>query len=108
MVPMEAAAMELPVVATQVTGCVDAVRHEITGILVPPGDSTALADAIRTYINDPELRKLHGHAGRKRMLCDFRQEDIWEATYREYRHLLEKAGVLANTPKHPNPTEARK
>ena len=108
LVPMEAASMGLPVVATQVTGCVDAVKNGITGTLVPPGDSKALAEAIRKYINDPELRQCHGQAGRKRMLCDFRQEDIWEATFREYQHLLDKAGVLANTQKRPNPTEARK
>ena len=38
-VPMEAAAMELPVVATEVPGCVDAVQDSVTGTLVPGGGS---------------------------------------------------------------------
>lgn len=106
LVPMEAASMELPVVATQTTGCVDAVQDGITGTLVPPHNAEALAEAVRVYINDPELRKCHGKAGRERMLRDFRQEDIWEATYGEYQRLLEKAGISTSTFERHNPLEA--
>ena len=56
-VPMEAAAMELPVVATEVPGCVDAVQDSVTGTLVPPRDASALTEAIRHYLLDPELRR---------------------------------------------------
>lgn len=107
LVPMEAAAMEVPVVATQVTGCVDAVEDGITGTLVPPRDAEALAEAIKTYINDPALRERHGKAGRERMLRTFRQEDIWEATYEEYQRLLRDAGVSAVSPVQHNSLEVR-
>ena len=88
-VPMEAAAMELPVVATEVPGCVDAVQDSVTGTLVPPRDASALTEAIRHYLLDPELRRQHGRAGRERMLREFRQEDIWEELYAEYTRLLQ-------------------
>lgn len=94
LVPMEAAAMELPVVATRVPGCVDAVQDGVTGVLVPPYDPEALAMAIRAYLGDPDLRRRHGRAGRERMLREFRPRDLWESTYIEYRRLLAEAGVV--------------
>jgi glycosyltransferase involved in cell wall biosynthesis len=87
-VPMEAAAMELPVVATEVPGCVDAVQNGVTGTLVPARDAVALTEAIRRYLLDPELRRRHGRAGRERMLREFRQQDIWEELYAQYTRLL--------------------
>ena len=97
-VPMEAAAMGLPVVATDTPGCVEAVLHGMTGQLVPARDSGALAQAIKTYVDDPELRRRHGAAGRQRMLRDFHPEDIWEAVHQEYRRLLRERGVSAPEP----------
>jgi lipopolysaccharide/colanic/teichoic acid biosynthesis glycosyltransferase len=90
--PMEAAAMALPVIASRVVGCVDAVVDGITGALVPPRDPRALAAAIRRYFKDPELRWEHGRAGRERVVRDFRQELIWEAFYQVYLQALKKEG----------------
>jgi glycosyltransferase involved in cell wall biosynthesis len=86
-VNIEAAAMGLPVVTTNIPGCVDAVADGVTGTLVPPGDARALADAVGRYLDDPDLRRRHGTAARERALRDFRQEVIWEALYREYQRL---------------------
>lgn len=88
-VPLEGAAMKLPVVATQIPGCVDAVQDGVTGILVPPRDVDALVDAIRTYLSDSQLRHQHGQAGRDRVLSDFLPEAIWKALYHEYVCLLQ-------------------
>ena len=85
---LEAAAMQLPVVASDVPGCKDAVEHNVTGMLVPAQDAKALADALREYIKNPYLRKNHGEAGRSRVLHDFRPESIWSALYHEYKALL--------------------
>jgi len=95
---LEASAMELPVVATKVVGCIDAVVDGVTGILVPPRDPIALADAIRTLLNDAELRKRMGKAGRERVIRDFKPEDIWEALYQEYVRLLKEKGIPVPEP----------
>jgi glycosyltransferase involved in cell wall biosynthesis len=87
-VPLEAASMALPVVATRVPGCVDAVEDGVTGTLVPARDAAALADAIAAYVDDPDRREAHGKAGRVRVLRDFRREPLWEALHDEYDHLL--------------------
>ncbi|MDP3275074.1 MAG: glycosyltransferase family 4 protein [Deltaproteobacteria bacterium] len=83
---LEAGAMERPVVSTRVTGCIDAVRDGVTGLLVPARDSAALADALTRYLQDPALRSEHGLAARAHVLEHFASERIWaalEATYRE-------------------------
>lgn len=85
---LEASAMRLPVIATRVVGCVDAVEDGVTGMLVAPRDARALADAVRRYVVKPDLRTKHGQAGRRRVLRDFRPEAIWEAVYQEYARLL--------------------
>jgi glycosyltransferase involved in cell wall biosynthesis len=92
-VPLEAAAMELPVVATRVAGCIDAVVDGITGTLVPPRDAAALAVALRKYASDPALRRRQGMAGRERALRDFAPELIWQALYQEYDRLLRARGL---------------
>ncbi len=95
-VPLEAAAMERPVVATRVTGCIDAVVHGMTGTLVPSHDPAALARALRAYLKDPTLRRLHGEAGRRRVERSFRPDARSEAMYAEYRRLL--GGVPPDRP----------
>ena len=87
-VPLEAAAMGLPVVATDIPGCVDAVEDGVTGTLVPVRDAGALAAAITAYVDDPTLRRTHGEAGRARVLRDFRREPLWDALHAEYDRLL--------------------
>ncbi|HEV2131543.1 MAG TPA: glycosyltransferase family 4 protein [Longimicrobiaceae bacterium] len=98
-VPLEAAAMQLPVVATCIPGCVDAVQDGVTGTLVPPRDAAALEAALQRHIEDAELRRRYGRAGRERVLREFRQEAIWEALYQEYRRLLRANGVTAAAPR---------
>jgi glycosyltransferase involved in cell wall biosynthesis len=94
-VPLEAAAMALPVVATTVPGCVDAVVHGETGLLVPPRDAGALAAAVRVYLRDPGLRARHGARARARVLRCFRPADVWAALRAEYGRLLQGRGLPA-------------
>jgi glycosyltransferase involved in cell wall biosynthesis len=102
-VPLEAGAMRIPVVATRIPGCTDAVADGVTGTLVPPRDVDALARAIHEYVVHPQLRQAHGRAGRDRVLREFRQERIWEALHGEYLRLLTRKGIA--TPVVPGWTE---
>ena len=63
---VEAMAAGLPVVASDTGGIPDLVVHGKTGFLFPPGDERALADSIVRLIEDPDLAKRMGDAGRER------------------------------------------
>lgn len=67
LVAMEAAAAGLPVVASAHGGVAEVVRDGETGLLVPPGDASALAAAVRVLADDPELAARMGEAGRRRV-----------------------------------------
>jgi len=86
--PLEGAAMQLPVVATRVDGCVEAVVDGVTGFLVPPRDSLALARAIERLLRNPGLRRKMGQAARKRVLRHFQPERICELLVKEYCSLI--------------------
>ncbi|WP_248354439.1 glycosyltransferase [Anaeromyxobacter oryzae] len=94
-VALEAAAMALPVVATRVPGCVDAVVDGQTGLLVPPGDPGRLASALARYVADPALRVTHGEAARRRVVAAYQRERIWDALAIEYRSLVDACGAGA-------------
>lgn len=83
-VALETAAMALPIVASRVPGCVDAVEDGHTGTLVEARDPAALAQALLRYLSDPELRTRHGAAARHRVLTEFQPEQIWAAIAAEY------------------------
>lgn len=68
---LEAMAYGLPVVATCVDGTTEVVEDGRTGILVPPKDVSALADAIVRFLKDRELRLIMGNAGRMRVIEEF-------------------------------------
>lgn len=73
---LEASAMELPVVTTQVTGCSDSIINEETGLFCShtPG---SIADKIQFYIDNPAVRGVHGLRGRDFVLRNFNQNEIW-------------------------------
>lgn len=65
LVAVEAMLAERPVVASEVGGLRDVVRHGDTGLTVPPGDAAALAAALDRLLEDPALRHRLGQAGRE-------------------------------------------
>lgn len=85
---LEAQSMGLPVIASRVTGNVDAVEHDITGLIVPVRDPEATARAITRLLKDNDLRQRLGKAAREKTLRDFDQEKIYPLFIEEYHRLL--------------------
>jgi len=77
---LEAMAAGRPVVASRVGGLAEAVVHEETGLLVPPGDPTALAAALARLARDPDLRARLGAAGHARVLARYTATRMAEGT----------------------------
>jgi glycosyltransferase involved in cell wall biosynthesis len=97
--PMEASAMEVPVVATNVRGCRQAVDDGVTGLLVPPRDPEALADAIARLASDPVERRRLGSAARRMALDCFDQRRCIDLTLTTYERLLARAGIPVPRPR---------
>jgi glycosyltransferase involved in cell wall biosynthesis len=85
---MEAAATGLPVVATDIRGCRQVVAHGETGLLVPPHDSGALAEAISHLASKPERRSAMGQAAREKALAEFDDRAVIAKTIDAYRRVL--------------------
>lgn len=84
---LEAMAMELPVVATDIRGCREAVVHEQTGLIVPPRNSEKLAEALAKLLENIDLRKSFGKAGRQRVETEYDECFVFERLAAAYTEL---------------------
>lgn len=84
---MEASAMGLPIVATDIRGNRQAVIDGTTGLLVPVRDPTALGQAIATLVDDPTARGRLGNGAADRAREEFDQQRVIERTLAAYRRL---------------------
>jgi len=89
---LEAAACGRPVITTNVPGCRDAVVAGETGLLVPPRDSAKLADALRTLIQDRELRQRMGYRARRLAESRFGTNQVVARTLEIMQELLAAGG----------------
>ncbi len=87
-VAREAMAHGRPVVGTAVGGLLDAIAHEQTGLLVPPGDAGALRAAVERLLSDPALRARLGAAARERAGEEFSWAKATAATLSAYEAAL--------------------
>ena len=87
---LEAMATGLPVVATAVGGNPELVDDGFTGRLVPAADPVALAEAIKPYVVDSQLRRQHGQAGRLRAEARFSMDAMMNSYMQVYAHVLER------------------
>lgn len=96
---IEAQAMSLPCVATAIRGCREVVEEGVTGYLVPPGDSIALGEALRTLLLDPGLRRRMGREGRRRMQRCFDEAEVSRRVMAVYEDILnsKEAGCDLNS-----------
>ena len=88
---IEAMAAARPVVSTRLAGIPESVVHRETGLLVAPGDTMALAEALGQLIQDPEVRLCYGRAGRARLEQHFQIE----RTVAPLMELLQKTSVVS-------------
>lgn len=78
-VVLEAAAMQVPAIVSDATGCKDSVAAGVTGEIFPVNDSIALANSIRTLLADPERLKRMGSQARNRALTEYNPVKVWKS-----------------------------
>jgi glycosyltransferase involved in cell wall biosynthesis len=90
---IEAMLCKKPVVASSGTALEEIVEDQVTGILIPPGDDRALAEALLKLLNDDELARRMGEAGREKVLKQYQASFIARKTLKFYADLLAKQAV---------------
>jgi glycosyltransferase involved in cell wall biosynthesis len=92
-VSLEALACETPVIATNIGGIPEVVRHNENGLLIPPNDPIKLAESIQYLLENGHFRNLFGKAGRKWVLENFSLNVIVKRLCGIYTELLAKANI---------------
>lgn len=87
-VVIEAAAMGVPAIGSNIYGLSDAIVDEQTGLLVPVKSSDALAVAIKRLLSDPVTRKNLGHRARERVNKEFSSRHVSDLVVNEYVKLF--------------------
>jgi glycosyltransferase involved in cell wall biosynthesis len=90
---LEAAASGRPIVATDVPGCREVVRHDVNGLLVPVRDAQGLAAALERLIRDGALRARLGRAGRERAEREFSSKVVNQSIVATYFGMLGRAST---------------
>jgi glycosyltransferase involved in cell wall biosynthesis/ribosomal protein S18 acetylase RimI-like enzyme len=90
---IEAAAMGLPLVLTDIRGCREVVRPGIEGLLVPPGDADRLSEAVVSLLEDPATRERMGTAARERAVARFDERRVIATVVEVSRRLLARRGL---------------
>jgi glycosyltransferase involved in cell wall biosynthesis len=93
-VVMEACAMEVPSVVTDVKGNREVVREGENGHLVPYRSPTALAEAICKVLGNPEEARTMGRRAREMALVEFDELRVFGRVHAEYRELLARKGLV--------------
>jgi len=105
---IEAAAMERAIVATDIRGCREVVRHESEGLLVPVRSERALAAAITRLIDDEVLRSDLGRAARERAAAQFDEGRVIGTILETYGEILRSKGLMPISDEEPKVRHAKR
>jgi len=107
LVILEAMAAGVPVVASAVGGIPEQVRHNEEGLLVPAGDTLALAEAILSLLQNPQRARVLGEAGRRRSLDRYQYDSMLNRVEEVYRQVLGRELSATNSREKPQVTAGR-
>ena len=94
---MEAMAMELPCIATWITGIPEIIERDCEGLLVPPASPSVIADAVERLMDDPEQARRLGAAARRKVLAKYDLKRNVERLAEEFRVRLATASGVQRT-----------
>ncbi len=87
-VVLQAGAMELPSIVTNINGSNEIIKDEFNGLIIEPQNENHLYFAIERYILDNNLRNNHKQKIRQNIIQKYNQKDVWNATIEEYHNII--------------------
>jgi glycosyltransferase involved in cell wall biosynthesis len=91
-VVMQAGAMGLPSIVTDINGCNEIIEDGKNGLIIPPKDTKALQEKMLRLMEDEQLYKHLASNSREMITSRYEQKLVWEALLEEYKHLLVNRG----------------
>jgi glycosyltransferase involved in cell wall biosynthesis len=89
-VVMQAACLEIPVIASGINGCNEIIQQGETGVLIPVKNEESLYQAMCTLASDKEKRKVFGKKSRAFVVQHFDRQYVWNELLKEYTRLLHR------------------
>jgi glycosyltransferase involved in cell wall biosynthesis len=86
-VVMQAGAMELPCIVTDINGCNEIIEDDVNGLIIPPKDEKALQEKMELLLNYSDLRAKLKNNAREMITSRYEQKIVWEALLEEYKSL---------------------
>jgi glycosyltransferase involved in cell wall biosynthesis len=86
-VVMQAGAMGLPSIVTDINGCNEIIIDKENGVIIPPKDENKLHEAMQFFLDNPEDVERMANNSRKMIIDRFEQQVVWDALLEEYRRL---------------------
>jgi glycosyltransferase involved in cell wall biosynthesis len=86
-VVMQAGAMGLPSIVTDINGCNEIIIDNENGIIIPPKDEKKLYEAMLSFLNDPQEVDRLANNSRKMIVDRYEQHVVWDALLKEYKRL---------------------
>src|SRR5690606_28152293 len=84
---MQAGAMGLPCIVTNINGCNEIIIHEINGIIIPVKNEMAIFEAMKRIFTDSDLTGKLAKNAREMIVSRYSQSKVWDAILNEYRSL---------------------
>ena len=95
-VVMQAGAMELPAIVTNINGCNEIIQEGVNGTVIPSKNVEALKIAMRRIVTDEVYRLFLKKNARPMIASRYQQKPVWEALLEEYRQLMQRKAGMAN------------
>ena len=92
-VVLQAGAMELPSIVSNINGCNEIIKEGVIGIVIPPKNIESLYVAMKIMINNEINRKLLAANARNLIISRYEQQFVWDALLTEYKSLLIDKGL---------------
>jgi glycosyltransferase involved in cell wall biosynthesis len=95
-VVMQAGAMNLPSIVTDINGCNEIIVNGVNGIIIPPRDTEALKNAMLEFMGDKEMRMRMCPVARKMVADRYERSYVWDELLKEYQQLEGETNIFQN------------